>query len=148
MTRVVASPAGTGTQLVVGDPMLQSLDIAGKTGSAQAHRLRYQGVDLEPSTIQNPNLTAPWYRAYGGEGTDIAHAWYIGFAPASDPRIAFAVMVEYGGGGGTVAGSVARELLEGCVEHGYLHPPASTLLTVAPPEPTTQPAEEITPEER
>ncbi|HWQ60865.1 MAG TPA: penicillin-binding transpeptidase domain-containing protein, partial [Negativicutes bacterium] len=39
-----------------------------------------------------------------------SHAWFIGFAPADDPVIAVAVIVENGGGGGDVAAPVARQL--------------------------------------
>lgn len=44
------------------------------------------------------------------EGGD--HAWFIGFAPADDPRVAVAVLVENAGGGGSVAAPVARGVLE------------------------------------
>lgn len=40
------------------------------------------------------------------------HAWFIAFAPADDPLIAVAVLVENGGGGSSVAGPVAREILD------------------------------------
>lgn len=40
------------------------------------------------------------------------HAWIAGFAPRSDPRIAFAVLIENAGHGGEVAGPVAGEILE------------------------------------
>ena len=39
---------------------------------------------------------------------------------ARDPKIAFAVLVEYGGSGGKDAGPVAQAILEACIEHGYL----------------------------
>ena len=32
-------------------------------------------------------------------------------------------MVEYGGAGGHVAGNIARQVLDACVECGYLRPP-------------------------
>ena len=40
------------------------------------------------------------------------HAWFIGFAPASDPQIAVSVVVENGGSGGLVAAPIARELMK------------------------------------
>ncbi|MCZ6889496.1 MAG: penicillin-binding protein 2 [Gammaproteobacteria bacterium] len=40
------------------------------------------------------------------------HAWFIAFAPADDPLIAISVLVENGGGGSSVAGPVAREVLD------------------------------------
>ncbi|HHV98802.1 MAG TPA: penicillin-binding protein 2 [Clostridiaceae bacterium] len=40
------------------------------------------------------------------------HAWFIGFAPADDPRIAVAVILEYSGStGGSAAAPIARELI-------------------------------------
>lgn len=40
-----------------------------------------------------------------------AHAWFIGFAPAVNPRIAVAVVLENAGSGGDLAAPVARELM-------------------------------------
>jgi penicillin-binding protein A len=46
------------------------------------------------------------------------HAWFISFAPATDPKVAVAVVVEDGGvtgsevGGGRVAAPIAREVME------------------------------------
>ena len=39
------------------------------------------------------------------------HAWFIGYAPAGRPKIAFAVMVEHGGHGGDVAAPIAMEIV-------------------------------------
>jgi penicillin-binding protein 2 len=143
MFRVVNSLAGTGTGLIAGDPLLASAMVAGKTGTAQASRMRVQKRDdsshvihdengkpvyefLEPSTVEKPNPDALWYRGSGHENKDLAHSWYIGFAPVDHPQIAFAVMVEYGGSGGVAAASVAREAIEGCIMRHYL--------TVKPPD--------------
>jgi len=40
------------------------------------------------------------------------HAWFCGFAPADDPTIAFAVVLENAGGGGAEAAPVAKKILE------------------------------------
>ena len=40
------------------------------------------------------------------------HAWFVGYAPAEQPAIAFAVVVEHGGHGGTSAAPIARRVLE------------------------------------
>ena len=132
MYNVVNAAAGTGTSLVVGDKMLQELHICGKTGTAQASRFTVHVRDasgkivldannkpmrrfLEPSTLAHRNLEAPWYRSADAEGKQLDHAWYIGFAPRENPKIAFAVMVEYGGSGGRAAASVAHNALEACI---------------------------------
>lgn len=49
-----------------------------------------------------------------------SHSWFIGFAPASAPRLAFAVLVEHGGYGSTVAAPIARDLLLEAAERGLL----------------------------
>jgi penicillin-binding protein 2 len=40
------------------------------------------------------------------------HALFIAFAPAEDPKIAVAVVVENGGHGGSVAAPVAARLID------------------------------------
>ncbi|MCZ6732114.1 MAG: penicillin-binding transpeptidase domain-containing protein, partial [Gammaproteobacteria bacterium] len=40
------------------------------------------------------------------------HALFIGFAPAEDPQIAVAVVVENGGHGSSAAAPIARELMD------------------------------------
>lgn len=132
MGRVVNTRAGTGRSLH--DPQLV---VAGKTGTAEVPPLRITLYDENhrplrdeqgriqrwsprPSTVGNRNLDMLWYRGGGKLGTDLSHAWFIGFAPKDKPQIAFAVLLEYGGSGGTDAGVVAKAVLEACKEHGYL----------------------------
>ena len=43
--------------------------------------------------------------------SDRAHSWFIGFAPADNPRVAIAVIAENGGKGGAVAAPKAVEML-------------------------------------
>jgi len=89
--------AGTLTDLMIGaennsgsEGRIPGVQIASKTGTAE------HGSD--------PRNTPP-------------HAWYIAFAPAEDPKIAIAVIVEDGGDralaatGGSVAAPVARAVL-------------------------------------
>lgn len=40
------------------------------------------------------------------------HAWFIGFAPAENPEIAIAVIVENGGSGGQIAAPIARMIFQ------------------------------------
>jgi penicillin-binding protein A len=46
----------------------------------------------------------------GGKGEP--HSWFIGFAPADDPEVAIAVLVEHGGGGAQRAAPLAGEMLQ------------------------------------
>lgn len=45
-----------------------------------------------------------------GEGE--AHAWFVGFAPAENPQVLVATVVEHGGTGGKVAAPIVRSVLQ------------------------------------
>jgi penicillin-binding protein 2 len=70
--------------------------MAGKSGTAQVVEIR-QGEEYDEEDLDEYNRK---------------HAWFIAFAPADAPRIALAVLVENGGGGSSVAGPVAREVID------------------------------------
>ncbi|HET6499098.1 MAG TPA: penicillin-binding transpeptidase domain-containing protein, partial [Coriobacteriia bacterium] len=40
------------------------------------------------------------------------HAWFVAFAPADNPQVAVAVVLENAGGGGAVAAPAARAVIE------------------------------------
>lgn len=40
------------------------------------------------------------------------HAWFVGYAPAEDPKLAVCVIVEEGGSGGRTAGPIAKKLFD------------------------------------
>jgi len=67
----------------------QGIEIAGKTGTAEV-----------------------------GNGS-LPHAWFIGFAPAEDPSIAIAVIIERAGSGGSEAAPVAGDLISRAIRLGY-----------------------------
>ena len=48
--------------------------------------------------------------AENGPGRQPTHAWFIGFAPAQNPQVAVAVLVEHGGIGGQTAAPIARQV--------------------------------------
>ena len=112
------------------DP-LNDIQIAGKTGSAQTGGLM-SIVDHDATgkpIVRQINFGDPGTEGWYSEPTvtdghpekHMAHAWFIGYAPASHPQVAFCVLVEYGETGGRVAGPIAHDLLVACVKHGYLH---------------------------
>jgi penicillin-binding protein A len=53
-------------------------------------------------------------------------SWFIGFAPADDPKIAFAVLVENGGQGARAAAPVAARLVAKAASLGHLKSAAAT----------------------
>lgn len=85
---VVNDPAGTAYENRVTD-----VSVAGKTGTAQVSYTPRPGEDRRQA----------WY--YNRD-----HAWFTGYAPAEDPQIALAVLVEHGGNGGRNAAPVAMRI--------------------------------------
>ncbi len=91
---VVNDPAPhQGTAYPVRDP---SLDVAGKTGTAQPGPPPNGAAEKEPRMMD-------WYRAN--------HAWFAAYAPAKAPEIAVAVLVEHGGAGPTIAAPIAIQIV-------------------------------------
>lgn len=60
--------------------------------------------------FENMKVAAKTGTAENPHGDD--HAWVVAYAPADNPEIAIAVIVENGGGGGTVSVPVAREIFK------------------------------------
>lgn len=46
------------------------------------------------------------------DGNEMTHAWFVGYAPAAQPKYVVAVFAENGGSGGGVAAPVFREIVE------------------------------------
>jgi penicillin-binding protein 2 len=67
-------------------------------GTGKRSRLPGIKVAGKTGTAQNP------------QGED--HAWFVSYAPADNPEIAVAVIVENGGGGGLNAVPIARKIYE------------------------------------
>jgi cell division protein FtsI/penicillin-binding protein 2 len=55
-----------------------------------------------------------------GRKNSLAHAWFIGYAPADHPRIAIAVLIEYGMAGGKGAGPAFKDIMLMCQDLGYI----------------------------
>ncbi len=74
-----------------------------KNGTGKAAAIRGIEVAGKTGSAENPH----------GQ----AHAWFVGFAPAENPRIAIAVVVENAGSGGAVAGPIARDVMLKYLSH-------------------------------
>jgi len=70
--------------------------LAGKTGTAQVFTVA-QNARYDAKTVQERLRD---------------HSWFIAFAPADNPRIAVAVLVENGGFGASAAAPIARRVLD------------------------------------
>ncbi len=77
-----------------------SMTAAVQTREGTAYWTRSQKVDYagKTGTAQNPH------------GED--HAWFMSYAPVTNPRIAMAVVIENAGHGGSIAAPVARDFFE------------------------------------
>ncbi|MGD0766741.1 MAG: penicillin-binding transpeptidase domain-containing protein [Tepidisphaeraceae bacterium] len=146
--REVCTPTGSGYWILpenidrgpddppVDQDPLRNIQIAGKTGSAQTGGFMTlilhdaQGKPVFRQVHFGDPGTQGWYIQPTATRTDnsppekhLAHAWFMGYAPAEHPQIAFCVLVEYGEGGGRVAGPIAHDLLVDCIKRGYLSEP-------------------------
>lgn len=74
----------------------------------------YKRVRLKEITIAGKTGTAE----VGAGRRD--HAWFAGYVPTDQPRVAFAVVLEHGGTGGAVAGPVAKRLVQALLEQGIV----------------------------
>jgi len=76
---------------------LPNVTVAGKTGTSQVVTLGKERI---------PAAKLKWNQR--------DHAWFVAYAPADDPAIAVATLVEHasGGGGGAVAAPIARQVLQ------------------------------------
>ena len=116
MREGVSESWGTGSRIKYGpgdyEPIFNvpGVVVMGKTGTAQA---------------------PPWSRDVDGDGVigarertaGLEHAWFVGLVGNERdgrPRFAIAVLLEYGGSGGRVAGPVANQIIEALQAEGYL----------------------------
>ena len=81
------------------------------------HGTGYKTVRMKGVTIAGKTGTAET-KGIGSKGID--HAWFAGYVPAERPRIAFAIVLQNGGGGGKVAGPVAHAFVKSLVELGFV----------------------------
>ncbi|MEW6350004.1 MAG: penicillin-binding protein 2 [Thermodesulfobacteriota bacterium] len=85
----VSEKSGTGRRCAV-----PGLRIGGKTGTAQVIKLREPGIAEEK---------IPYHER--------THAIFVAYVDGKDRKLAVAVVVEHGGGGGAVASPIAREII-------------------------------------
>jgi len=84
---------GTGAAMAQGAPYR----MAGKTGTAQKIGRKGSGASVNPRSL-------PYHLRH--------QALFVGYAPAENPTIAVAVVVEHGGYGGTTAAPIARKIFD------------------------------------
>jgi penicillin-binding protein 2 len=90
---VVNEPHGTGWRA-----RLHHIGVAGKTGTAQVIALPKDRESAEERDVP--------YKFRD-------HAWFVAVAPAANPTIGVAILVEHSGHGGAVAAPIAKNMLKG-----------------------------------
>lgn len=70
--------------------------------------------------INDPRLAIAGKTGTAENTQGLSHSWFVGFAPADQPRLAVAVLVEQGGYGSVTAAPIARDLLLFAAERGRL----------------------------
>lgn len=75
---------------------LRDIEVAGKTGTAQVVAMK---AGKQPKDEDIPYMFKD-------------HAWFVSFAPYTNPEIAVAVIIEHGGHGGRTAAPIARKLIQ------------------------------------
>ncbi len=103
--------SGTASQAFVGAPY----QTAGKTGTAQVYSLR--GAKYQSSAIDERLRD---------------HALFMAYAPAKQPKIAVAVLVENAGWGGSVAAPIARKVFDAWLLRDQKTAPAAASNVPAP----------------
>jgi peptidoglycan glycosyltransferase len=87
--------------------------LAPATADQVAEIMRTSGRDGWARTATTPALAVAGKTGTAEAPPGLPHAWYLGFAPADRPAIAFAVVVEHGGSGSDVAGPIVAQMLAG-----------------------------------
>jgi penicillin-binding protein 2 len=121
MQRVIYGAKGTGRKLGIGFPYL----MAGKSGTAE----RFSRTSAAYDTNRNTAYLATRHRA-----------WFVAYAPADNPQIAVAALLESGAWGAEAAGPIVRRILDTWLAtHGGVIPgsqrlPTTPALLVMPPD--------------
>ncbi|MGQ0579190.1 MAG: penicillin-binding protein 2 [Betaproteobacteria bacterium] len=115
----VMKPGGTAAWAGMGAKYL----FAGKTGTAQVIGMKGQKYDEDRVQARHRD-----------------HALFIGYAPANDPRIALAVLVENGGHGSSTAAPIARQVID------FYLLGKEPLVKPTKQKPAREPAQETVPE--
>ena len=95
---VVNEPRGTGRRA-----RLDTIQVAGKTGTAQVIALPEEGEAIEKEEVP--------YKFRD-------HSWFVAVAPVERPAIALSIVIEHGGMGGATAAPIAKMMLDGYFNSG------------------------------
>jgi len=111
---MMRSVVESGTAAGAFAPLAGRIATGGKTGTADRDVYVY---DRQGNPVVD-YVDKDGHKHYKTEGS--TDSWYVGFAPADNPQIAFAVMVENGGQGAKAAAPIAAKLVMKAASLDYL----------------------------
>ncbi|MDC0274213.1 penicillin-binding transpeptidase domain-containing protein [Planctomycetaceae bacterium] len=79
----------------------------------------HRGTGYKTVRLPNVRIAGKTGTAEVGAGKQ-DHAWFAGYVPVDNPKYAFAIVVEHGGGGGSAAGPLAKQLVQSLIDLGML----------------------------
>ncbi len=117
--REIETPEGR----IIDGPSIQPQRIVEATIANQVKEMMVAAV--QEGTGKNARISGVQVAGKTGTAENISgasHAWFIGFAPADNPQIAVAVLLEKEGNtGGAVAAPIAREIMREALRRGVLN---------------------------
>jgi cell division protein FtsI/penicillin-binding protein 2 len=119
LRRMMRSVVEKGTAADAFRSLSKRITAGGKTGTAD-RTVPVYGRDGKQVVERLDEQGRPVYKFENR--TD---SWFVGFAPADEPRIAYAVIVENGGPGARAAAPLAAKLVERAAALGHLAPQSS-----------------------
>jgi penicillin-binding protein A len=109
----IRSPGGTvGVPNAGGGTLGRAVDAA---TAAQLNEMMLLSVDTayaKPAAIANVRVAGKTGTAEAGPDGSTPHSWFVGYAPANDPRVAIAVIMEHRGSGTDFATPAARSVMQ------------------------------------
>jgi len=109
LIKAIKTPAGTTVRGDSSGPLFSP--ISPSTSAQVVHAMSEVVNGGSGYYAQIPGVQVAGKTGTAEAGPGGPHAWFVAFAPAQDPRVAVAIIVEHGGEGAYVAAPLAQEIL-------------------------------------
>lgn len=106
-------PPGEGSKIKVFEPkVLHKFDASPQFWQTLKSAMKNVVVAGTARAAQVANVSVAGKTGSAENSAGRTHAWFVGYAPYENPKIAFAVLVENAGHGGSVAAPIAKKVIE------------------------------------
>jgi penicillin-binding protein A len=117
LTTEIKAPSGTvSTQNRGGGTLGRAIDAETAKTLNEMMLLSVDTAYAKPAAIANVRVGGKTGTAEAGPDGTTPHSWFVGYAPADDPRIAVAVIMEHRGSGTDFATPAARAVMQKALE--------------------------------